>query len=119
MEGGWTLDSRTAWANCANLRAAEDEIAALLRVSAANISAPGLCLTSSWTSCEAAIHQSSRNDPLMTGSIALPQFMGATVAQLSQKMRTVDLAKAGSHSRAATRRFQHSRLEMESPKSWR
>ena len=88
--------------NCANLSAAEAEIAALLRAS-----------------CEAAIHQSSRSDPLMTGSMAFPELMAATVAQLSQKMSTVDPARVGSHSRAATRRFQHSRLEMESPKSWR
>ena len=43
-----------------------------------------LCLTSSWTSCAAAIHQSSRRDPLMMGSVALPELIAATVAQLSQ-----------------------------------
>ena len=116
MGGGWTSGSWTAWAN---LRAAAEEMAALLRVLAASILAPGLCLTSSWTSCVAAIHQSSPSDPLMTGSMALPELMAATVAQLSQKMRTVDPVRAGSHIRAATRRFQHSRLAMERPKSWR
>ena len=105
--------------NCVNLRAAAEEMAALLRVLAANILAPGLCLTSSWMSCEAAIHQRSRSDPLMTGSVALPELIAATVAKLSQKMRTVDPARAGSHSRAATRRFQNSRLEMERPNAWR
>ena len=74
MEGGWTSDSRTACVNCANLRAAAEEMAALLRVLAASISAHGLCLPSSWMSCEAAIHQSSRSDPLMTGSMALPEL---------------------------------------------
>ena len=47
MEGGWTSGSLTAWANWANLATAVEETAAQLRVSAANISAPGLCLTSS------------------------------------------------------------------------
>ena len=65
MEGGWTSDSWTAWANWANLMAAVEETAALLSVSAAIISAPGLCLTSSWTSCAEVIHQSSRSEPLM------------------------------------------------------
>ena len=46
MEGGWTSDSWMAWVN---LRAAAVEMAALLRVLAASISAPGLCLTSCWT----------------------------------------------------------------------
>ena len=55
----------------------------------------------------------------MMGSLALPELMAATVAQLSQKMRTMEPVKAGSHSRAATKRFQHSRLEMERPKTWR
>ena len=41
MEGSWTSVSLTAWANWANLAAAVEETAALLR-------APGLCLTSSW-----------------------------------------------------------------------
>ena len=36
--------------NWANMGAAAEETAALLSVSAANISDPGLCLTSSWTS---------------------------------------------------------------------
>ena len=72
MESGWTGVSRTVWANCSNLRAAASERAALLSVSAASISAPGLCLTSRWTSWVAAIHQSSRSDPLMLGSGALP-----------------------------------------------
>ena len=47
MGGGWTSSS---WVNWANLRATAEEMAALLRVSATIISAPGLCLTSSWTS---------------------------------------------------------------------
>ena len=119
MEGGWTSVSLTAWANWVNLAAAAEEMAALLRVSAANISAPGLCLTSSWMSCAEAIHHNSRRDPLMIGSVALPELMAATVAQLSQKMRTVVLDSTGSQSLAATRRFQHSRLEMEKSKSWR
>ena len=50
MAGGWTLDSWTAWANCANGGDGAEEMAALLRVSAASISAPGLCLTSNWKS---------------------------------------------------------------------
>ena len=89
---------------------------ALLRVSAAIMSAPGLCRTSSWTSWDAASHQSSRREPLMIGSVALPEFMAATVAQLSQKTRTVVPDSVGSQILAATRRFQHSRLEMERPK---
>ena len=92
---------------------------ALLRVSAAIMSAPGLCRTSSWTSWDAASHQSSRREPLMIGSVALPEFMAATVAQLSQKTRTVVPDSVGSQIPAATRRFQHSRLEMERPKSTR
>ena len=116
MGGGWTSESWTAWANWVNLAAAVEEMAARLRVSAANISAPGLCLTSNWTSCAAAIHQSSRRDPLMMGSVALPELMAATVAHLSQKMRTVEPVRVGSQSRAATRRFQQSKLEMDRPK---
>ena len=92
---------------------------ALLRVSAAIMSAPGLCRTSSWTSWDVASHQSSRREPLMIGSEALPELMAATVAQLSQKTRTVVPDRVGSHILAATRRFQHSRLEMERPKSTR
>ena len=65
---------------------------ALLRVLAAIMSAPGLCRTSSWTSWDAASHQSSQREPLMIGSVALPEFMAVTVAQLSQKTRTVVLA---------------------------
>ena len=117
MEGGWTSDSWAAWANLANLTAAVEEMAALLSVSATNISASGLCLTSSWTSCAEAIHQSSRSDPLMRGSAALPELMAATVAQISQNTRTVVPDRAGSQSLAATRRFQLSRLEMENPKA--
>ena len=109
MGGGWTSCSWTVWANCSNLRAVAAERAALLRVLAASISAPGLCLTSSWTSCVAAIHQSSRREPLMTGSVALPELMEATVAQLWQKMKTVEPERAGSQNQAATRWFQHSR----------
>ena len=56
MGSGWTSDSWTAWAN---FMAAAEEMVAQLSVSAANISAPGLCLTSSWTLCAAAIHHSS------------------------------------------------------------
>ena len=93
--------------------AAAEEMAAVLSVSAAIISAPGLCLTLNWTLCREAIHQSSRIDPLMIGSVALPELIAATVAQLSQKTRTVVLVNAGSQSLAATRRFQHSSLEME------
>ena len=92
---------------------------ALLRVSAAIISAPGLCRTSSWTSWDAASHQSSRREPLMIGSVALLELMAATVAQLSQNTRTVVPDRVGSQILAATRRFQHSRLEMERPKSTR
>ena len=55
----------------------------------------------------------------MIGSVALPEFMAATVAQLSQKTRTVVPDSVGSQILAATRRFQHSRLEMERPKSTR
>ena len=55
----------------------------------------------------------------MIGSVALPELMAATVAQLSQKTRTVVPVSAGSQSLAATRRFQHLRLEMEKPKAWR
>ena len=76
--------------NWTNLRAAAEEIAALLCVSAASISAPGLCLTLSWMLLVAAGHQSSRREPLMMGSMALPELIAATVAQLSQKMRTVE-----------------------------
>ena len=47
MGGGWISDSWTAWVNWANFAAAADETAARLSVTAANISAPGLCLTSS------------------------------------------------------------------------
>ena len=54
----------------------------------------------------------------MIGSMALPELMAATVDQLSQKMRTVEPVRAGSQRRAATRRFQHSRLEMKRPRSW-
>ena len=54
----------------------------------------------------------------MIGSVALPELMAATVAQLSQKMRTVVPVSTGSQSLAATRRFQHSRLEMEKLKAW-
>ena len=50
--------------------------------------------------------------------MALPELMAATVAQLSQKMRTVEPVRAGSQKQAATRRFQHSRLELERPRSW-
>ena len=39
----------------------------LLRLSAASISAPGLCLTSSWTSLVVASHKSSLRQPLMMG----------------------------------------------------
>ena len=49
----------------------EEEVA-LLSVSAVIISVPGLCRTSSWTSCDAASNQSSRREPLMSGSVALP-----------------------------------------------
>ena len=92
---------------------------ALLNVSAAIISAPGLCRTSSWTPCDAASHQSSRREPLMIGSVALPELMAATVAQLSQNTKTVVPDRVGSQILAATRRFQHSRLEMERPRSKR
>ena len=54
----------------------------------------------------------------MMGSMALPELMAATLAQLSQKMRTVVPVMVGSQSRAATNRFQHSRLVMENPYSW-
>ena len=57
-------------------RPAVEEVVALLRVSAAIISAPGLCRTSSWTSWDAASHQSSRREPLMIGSVALPNVYG-------------------------------------------
>ena len=55
----------------------------------------------------------------MMGSMALPELMAATVAQLSQKMRTVEPDSAGSQRHVAMRRFQHSRLEMERLRSWR
>ena len=55
----------------------------------------------------------------MMVSVALPELMAATVAQLSQKMRTVVPVRVGSHSRPATNRFQLSRLDMEKPNSWR
>ena len=64
----------------------------------------------------AASHQSSLRDPLMMGSKALRELMAATVAQLSQKMRTVETVRVGGQSLAAMRRFQHSRLEMERPR---
>ena len=115
MGGGWTSDSWTAWANWVNFAAAVEEIAARLSVSAASISAPGLCLTLSWTSFAAAVHHSSQRDPLMMGSIALPELIAATVAQLSQKMRTVVPVRVESHSRAAAKRFQHSRLRNRTP----
>ena len=54
----------------------------------------------------------------MMGSMALPELMAATVAHLSQKMRTVEPVRAGSQTRAGTRRFEHLRLEMERPRSW-
>ena len=92
---------------------------ALLSVSAMIISAPGLCFTSSWTLCDAASHQSSCREALMIGSVALPELMAATVAQLSQNTRTVVPERVGSQILAATRRFQHSRLKMERPRSKR
>ena len=95
-------------ANWANLSVVADERAALLSVSVANISASGLCLTSSWMSCVAVIHHSSQRKTLMTGSMAPPELMAATVAQLSQKMRTVEPMRTGSQRRSATRRFHHS-----------
>ena len=69
---------------------------ALLSVSAAIISAPGLCRTSSWKSWDAASHQSSRREPLMIESVALPELMAATVAQLSQNTKTVVPDRVGS-----------------------
>ena len=62
----------------------------------------------------APIRHNGNTHFLQIGSVALPELMAATVAQLSQKTRTVVPVSTGSQSLVATSRFQHSRLETES-----